>query len=297
MPSIPDPPAWAVPAVDSFLGRMAAERGLSSNTIDAYRRDLAQFFDFCDRLGLDALSAVDRRVLRRYQAHLMTRRYAPASISRKMSAVRSFYRDARRREAADTDPASGLPPRKRPTRLPRAIAAKRLGEMLDGLGGGEPTDVRDRAILEMLYGTGLRVSELAALELDDVRGVDLVRVLGKGDKERVVPLAGQARAWVDRYVAEARPVLTGGRPGAALWIGTRGGPLGPRGIRRVVRKRLDTFPHALRHSFATHLLEGGADLRTVQELLGHVELATTQTYTAVSRSHLKAAYERSHPRA
>lgn len=297
MPAIPDLPAWAAPTVESFLERLEAERGLSVHTIAAYRRDLSQFFDFCDRVGLDSPGAVDRRILRRFQAHLVTRRYAAATISRKVSAVRSFYRDAARRTEVEANPAAGLPPRRRPTRLPRAIAARRLGEMLDAIGGDGPADVRDRAILEMLYGTGLRVSELAALEIDDVQGVDLVRVRGKGDKERVVPLAGQARTWVERYLAEARPALAAASSGEMLWVGARGGPLGARGIRRVVESRLDTFPHALRHSFATHLLEGGADLRTVQELLGHIELATTQTYTAVSRSHLKAAYERSHPRA
>jgi integrase/recombinase XerD len=169
--------------------------------------------------------------------------------------------------------------------------------MLDALVGDHPIDVRDRAILELLYGTGMRVSELASLKVRDVEGVDLVRVRGKGDKERVVPLAGQARKWVDRYLDTARPGLTKAGSDEHLWLGAKGGPLGARGVRHLVQRRLGTFPHALRHSFATHLLEGGADLRTVQELLGHIELATTQTYTAVSRSHLKAAYERSHPRA
>ena len=297
MPAIPDLPAWASPTVDSFLGRLSAERGLSPHTIAAYRRDLAQFFDFCDRLGRTSVDDVDRGVVRRFQAHLVSRRYAAASISRKVSAVRSFYRDATRRSEVAADPAAGLPPRKRPARLPRALAARRLGELLDGVVGDEPVDIRDRAILEMLYGTGLRVSELADLSVGDVSGTDLVRVRGKGDKERVVPLAGQARRWAGRYLESARPSLASGSSGASLWLGAKGGPLGARGVRRVVRRRLDTFPHALRHSFATHLLEGGADLRTVQEVLGHIELATTQTYTAVSRSHLKATYERSHPRA
>jgi site-specific recombinase XerD len=141
------------------------------------------------------------------------------------------------------------------------------------------------------------VSELASLRVRDVEGADLVTVRGKGDKDRVVPLAGQARRAVDVYLESGRAPLAGARAGDALWVGIQGGPLDTRGIRRVVAARLGTFPHALRHSFATHLLEGGADLRTVQELLGHVDLATTQTYTAVSRRHLKATYERSHPRA
>jgi site-specific recombinase XerD len=270
---------------------------LSANTVAAYRRDLAQFFDFCERLGLDSIDSVDRRVVRRFQAQLVSRQYVSASIARKASAVRSFYRDAVRRHDVAVDPSAGLPPRKRPSRLPKAIAARPLGEMLDALVGDHPIDVRDRAILELLYGTGMRVSELASLKVRDVEGVDLVRVRGKGDKERVVPLAGQARKWVDRYLDTARPGLTKAGSDEHLWLGAKGGPLGARGVRHLVQRRLGTFPHALRHSFATHLLEGGADLRTVQELLGHIELATTQTYTAVSRSHLKAAYERSHPRA
>ena len=169
--------------------------------------------------------------------------------------------------------------------------------MLDALDGDDPIARRDRALLEVLYGTGMRVSELASLRVSDVDGVDLVRVRGKGGRERVVPLAGPARVSIDRYLAAARSRLVGPSAGDVLWVGVRGGPLDTRGVRRVVKDRLGTFPHALRHSFATHLLEGGADLRTVQELLGHVELATTQIYTGVSRRHLKATYERSHPRA
>jgi integrase/recombinase XerD len=294
---IPEMPQWADPAVVSFLERLVAERGLSVNTRDAYRRDLAQFFDFCDRLGTGTLEGVDRHAVRRFQAHLVSRRYAGSSITRKASAVRSFFGDAVRRGVLPVDPTVGLPVRRRQSRLPKAVPARALGQMLDALGGSSPEDLRDLAILETLYGTGLRVSELAALRVGDVSGVDLVRVLGKGSKERVVPLAGEARRAVDRYLAAGRPVLAGGGSADSLWLGVRGGPLGTRGVRTVVRSRLGTFPHALRHSFATHLLERGADLRTVQELLGHVELATTQTYTAVSRHHLKATYERSHPRA
>lgn len=294
---MPEIPQWAAPGVRSFLGRLRAERGLSANTTAAYGRDLAQFFEFCDRMSIGAIDDVDRHAVRRFQAQLVTRRYAPASIARKASAIRSFFAEAARRGLLSGDPTTDLPARKRPSRLPKAFPARVLGSMLDSIDGSTAIDVRDRAILEVLYGTGLRVSELAGLRVRDVLGVELVRVVGKGAKERVVPLAGQARRHVDRYLAEARPVLASERAGSALWLGVRGGPLGVRGVRRVVRSRLGTFPHALRHSFATHLLERGADLRTVQELLGHVELATTQTYTAVSRHHLKATYERSHPRA
>jgi len=290
-------PEWAAAVVATYLERLRGERGLSEHTCAAYGRDLAQFLDFCDRTGIRSLGAVDRHAVRRFQAQLVSRRYAGSSIARKASAVRAFFSDAVRRGILGGDPTLDLPTRRRPSRLPKAVPARALGEMLDSIDGDRPVDLRDRAILEMLYGTGLRVSELAGLEVRDVRGVDLVRVFGKGAKERVVPLAGQARRSVDRYLAAGRPFLDHQGAKDALWLGVRGGVLGTRGVRRVAQVRLGTFPHALRHSFATHLLERGADLRTVQELLGHIELATTQTYTAVSRHHLKATYERSHPRA
>lgn len=297
MAPIPDLPEWAAEPVGAFLRRLEHERGLSPHTIDAYRRDLSQFFDFCRRYGLRSISDVDRLVLRRFHANLLTRGYADRSVSRKASAVRSFYSDALRRGVVSVDASASLPTRKRPSRLPRALPASSLGALLDGIEGDDPLTLRDRALLEVLYATGVRVSELVAMTVNDVDGVHLVRVTGKGSKERVVPLAGPARRSVDRYLSEGRPALAGAETGDALWVGRRGGALDTRGIRRVVRSRLGTFPHALRHSFATHLLEGGADLRTVQELLGHIELATTQIYTAVSRRHLKATYERSHPRA
>ena len=291
-----DIPVWASQPVVAFLDRLSAERGLSPHTVDAYRRDLFQFFEFAGKYGVGTLDDVDRMVLRRFHANLLTRGYASRSVARKASAVRSFFTDSVRRGLLESDPSASMPTRKRPERLPRALPAPALGSMLDDLDGDDPVSVRDRALLEVLYGTGIRVSELAAVRVGDVAGVDLVRVSGKGGKERVVPLAGPARTAVDRYLATARPRMAQ-TAGDWLWAGIRGGPLDTRGVRRVVKTRLGTYPHALRHSFATHLLEGGADLRTVQELLGHVELATTQIYTAVSRRHLKATYDRSHPRA
>jgi len=289
-------PEWAADGVASFLGRIEHERGLSEHTVAAYRRDLTQFFDFAHRVGASSLADVDRVMVRRFQASLLSRGYADRSVARKRSAVRSFFTDAVRRGVAESDPSAVMPARKQPHRLPRALPARPLGDALDALEGDEPIVLRDRALLEMLYGTGLRVSEMASLRVGDVDR-DLITVRGKGGRERAVPLAGAARRSLDRYLDSARTSLQTDAAGDALWLGARGGPLDARGIRRAVRKRLGTFPHALRHSFATHLLEGGADLRTVQELLGHVELATTQIYTAVSRRHLKATYERSHPRA
>jgi site-specific recombinase XerD len=288
---------WAADPVGGYLARLRAERSLSEHTLDAYRRDLSQFFAFCDRLGCADLAGVDRMAVRRFSAHLVSRDYARRSVARKMSAVRAFFADAVRRGLLTASPAVGVASPKRHRTLPRVIPAGTLGAMLDALDGDDPAALRDRAMLELLYGTGLRVAEAASLRVGDVARGSLITVTGKGGRQRAVPLAGPARARVDRYLAAGRPDLVGAESGEALWLGAGGRPLGTRGIRRVVRSRLGTFPHALRHAFATHLLEGGADLRSVQELLGHIELATTQTYTAVSRHHLKATYERSHPRA
>jgi integrase/recombinase XerC len=297
MPSIPAPPTWAEDPVARFLLRLETQRGASEHTLAAYRRDLAQFLDFCDRNGVSALEGVDRRHVRRFLAQLDTRGYARRSIARKASAVRSFFTDAVRHGAIATDPTEGLVRPKLPGTLPHAVPARSVAASLESLTGDEPVVLRDRAILELLYSTGLRVSELAGLGVADVASRDRIRVVGKGGRIRVVPVGRPARAAVDRWVAGGRPRLAGDGVGDALWVGVRGGVLGPRDLRRIVRARMGTFPHAIRHSFATHLLEGGADLRAVQELLGHVDLGTTQIYTSVTREHLRSTYERSHPRA
>jgi site-specific recombinase XerD len=283
--------------IADYLTRLMHERRLSPHTIDAYRRDLDQFAAFCNRVGIADVDAVTKRTLRRYIGELVGDDYAKRSIARKTSAVRAFFADQVRRGRLQVDPAAGLASPKRPRSLPKALPAARLGAMLDEVTGEDPATIRDRALIEVLYATGLRVGELASLEVLDVAGRDHLRVLGKGSRERAVPLGRPAMEWIATYLKTARPALATAAAGTTLWVGARGGPLDARGIRRAVRRRLGTFPHALRHSFATHLLEGGADLRVVQELLGHIDLATTQIYTSVTRQHLKATYERSHPRA
>jgi integrase/recombinase XerC len=295
MVAIPEMPGWAIESVDDYLLRLASQRHLSSHTIDAYRRDLSQFMAFCSRSGTGAIVDIDRGLVRRFLAYLDTRGYARRSVARKASAVRAFFTDQTRRGLLEVNPAERLGTLRRPKTLPHALPVRTVREILDGLSGDDPVTLRDRALLEVLYATGLRVAEAAALQVEDVVGVEFLRVVGKGDKERAVPLGVPARQAVHSYLARGRPRLSPATD--ALWVGVRGGPLGVRGIRRAVRARSGTFPHAFRHSFATHLLEGGADLRAVQELLGHVELGTTQTYTAITREHLKATYERSHPRA
>lgn len=297
MRSLPDLPVRARQPVEEFLIRQSSQRNLSPHSLAAYRRDLSQFMAFCDRATVSRVQDVDRKLVRRFVAYLDTLGYARRSIARKTSAVRVFFADQARRGEILLNPADQVARPRRPKTLPHALPQRVVRDLLDSLDGSDPRELRDRAILEVLYATGVRVSELAALRVGEVHDQELVRVSGKGNKERTVPLGRPARQAVERYLAAGRPSLVSPAAGDSLWVGVRGGPLGTRGIRRMVRARSSTFPHAFRHSFATHLLEGGADLRAVQELLGHVELATTQIYTAVTRDHLRSTYERSHPRA
>ena len=289
-------PRWADEWVSGYLSRLTDQRGLSSNTVDAYRRDLAQFFDYCDRLGMSAVSAVDRRAARRYLAFLDTLGYSRSTVRRKASSVRAFYGDVVRRRLATVNPFDGVSTPKRGRPLPHALPARAVAAGIETIDTSGPSGLRDRAILETLYATGLRISELASLTVRDVSG-DTVTVRGKGGKTRTVPVGRPAQRAIDLYLEEGRPRLAGEDAGDGLWVGSRGGKMGPRSLRRSVSRHLATFPHALRHSFATHLLEGGADLRTVQDLLGHSDLATTQIYTAVTRQHLRGTYDQSHPRA
>lgn len=296
MASVPDTPTWGTDIATRYVDQHLVARGLSEHTIAAYRRDLATFLDFSDRLGVRELAGIDRRVVRRWIAQLDTRRYARTSIARKVSAVRSFFDFCVRRGIVSVNPATGVNTARPARPLPHAIPARSVSAALEAVDGDDPIALRDRALLELLYSTGLRVSEATGLEISDVDR-ELLTVTGKGDRARTVPLGRPARRALERWLADGRPALAAERAGSCLFVGARGGPLDSRGVRRVLRDRMASFPHALRHSFATHLLEGGADLRTVQELLGHVDLSTTQIYTSVTRDHLRATYDRSHPRA
>ncbi|MGH8946461.1 MAG: site-specific integrase, partial [Acidimicrobiia bacterium] len=238
---IPHIPAWASDHVDSYLIRLRDQRGLSAHTIDAYRRDLAQFFDYCDRTGVTTPAKVDRRLARRYMALLDTRGYAKRSVSRKTSAIRAFYSDGMRRQVFDQNPFEGLTRLKLGKTLPHALSVRGIEHALDGIDTSEATGLRDWALLETLYATGLRVSELASLRLSDA-GSDTVGVVGKGGKRRVVPVGRPAQKAIEDYLAQGRPQLAGPDAGDALWVGARGGAMGPRDVRRVVSRRLATFP-------------------------------------------------------
>jgi len=291
-----------------FLGR---ERNVSPETLRAYQRDLAVFEEFCARAGVESLEDMDHRLLRRFLANLQTRGYSRSTVARRASTVRGYFRFLVRRGYLESDPASALSPPRRDRRLPRVLRQEEIeaAEAKQGLHIYR-TSLRDMALVEFLYATGMRVGELAALDVEDVdlkRGE--VRVLGKGRKERIIPLYETAGQLLARYMETERTVLaanaTAGRlEGDPLFLSVKGGRLSDRGVRRVVDrffrgleggKRIS--PHTLRHTFATHMLQGGADLRTVQELLGHVDLSTTQIYTHLSKGQLKEVFFRTHPRA
>ena len=285
---------------------LASLTSVAPRTIEAYASDLAGFVEWAGRGGVEDPAEVDRTLLRRYVAHLATRRYAKRSMARKVSALRRYFAWATRAGHVVADPASGLSAPRGDGRLPRVLRQDELSALLDQPTGAVEADApairsRDDAVLELLYGSGLRVGELCALtpgDLDLDRGRAVV--WGKGGKQRVVPLGEPTVTALRSWLHEHREgLLTGASPLDALFVNRRGHRLTPRDVRRLLDRRASapTHPHALRHTFATHLLDGGADLRAVQELLGHADLATTQRYTHVSRERLRTVYDASHPRA
>ncbi len=290
--------------IEAFLRHLALERRLSPNTVAAYRADLTGLAGFLARGGSDLFSAT-HPLLRRWLAHLQTRGYARSSIARKAASARSMYRFASRKGVVKSNPAALLAAPKTGSALPAVLKKGEAAALMEAPRGGEPVALRDRAVLELLYATGLRVSELCGLDVDDAwldRG--RVRVLGKGSREREVPIGEVAGEALESYLVRGRPPMVPPPGGSALFFNRRGRRLTPRDVRGLVeqyRRRVlagrRASPHTLRHSFATHLMEGGADIRAVQELLGHANLAVTQRYTHVSRGRLFSAYRDSHPRA
>jgi integrase/recombinase XerC len=294
-----------------YLRSLAVERNMSPETLRAYRGDLRLFEEFCSRAGITRPADIDHRLLRRYLANLQSRGYSRSTVARRSSTVRGYFRFVLQRGYLESDPASALSPPRRDRRLPRVLRPEEIDEAETRQGLHiYRTSLRDMALVELLYATGMRVGELAALDIEDIdfkRGE--VRVLGKGRKERVIPVHDAALQLLEGYIDKERPVLASNASageiiGDPVFLSVKGGRLSDRGVRRVVDrffrgleggKRIS--PHTLRHTFATHMLQGGADLRTVQELLGHVDLSTTQIYTHLSKGQLKEVFFRTHPRA
>ena len=290
--------------VDRFLTHLTVELGASPNTVRAYSADLARYLEWAERSGIDPI-ALNHRQMRRYLAELDRAGYARRTVARRLSAVRSMFAFLVTEGLAASDPSSVLATPKMPSRLPRLVPNEALEALLDAPDTTTPAGARDSAILELLYATGARVSELSALTL---RSLDLdqrqVTLMGKGSKERLVPVHPLAAEKLRRYLVDGRPRLLRSTTTDAVFLSARGLPLSADAIRRLFKRYLtqagiagSLSPHAMRHTFATHLIEGGADLRTVQELLGHVALSTTQIYTHLSMRRLQDVHRNAHPRA
>lgn len=292
------------PAVATFLDHLNGERNASAHTLRSYTEDLELFARYLAEVSGTELdpTAVDARRLRAFAAWLGSQGYAPSTIARRLACLRSFYRFQRRRGTMTVDPAAALRNPKQPKRLPQLLRAEEVIRLLDAIPTAEPLGVRDRAMFEVLYGGGLRVGELVALDsadLDFEQG--LVRVRGKGRRERLCPVGEVAVDWLGHWTRLRRP-RRADEP--AVFLNRYGNRLSARSVGRLLDDYLTgqgldpaASPHTLRHSFATHLLDGGADLRSVQELLGHRRLTTTQIYTHVTKERLIAAYQDAHPRA
>ncbi|WP_435019734.1 tyrosine recombinase XerC [Tundrisphaera sp. TA3] len=293
------------PSVAAFLDHLRIERDASPHTLRCYRDDLALFQEFLDgdrREEPADPTGVGPRKLRDYSAWLSGRGHAPSTIARRLASLRSFFRFQRRRGVMAADPSAGLRNPKQSQRLPSLLGSEDVIRLLDAIPTGGKAGVRDRAMFEVLYGGGLRVGELVGLDLDDIDEEQaLVRVRGKGRRERLSPIGPIAMSWIVLWRAERRPALAGEK---ALFLNQKGGRITARSVGRLLHDHLvalgfdpSASPHTFRHSFATHLLDRGADLRSVQELLGHRKLTTTQIYTHVTRERMLDAYNEAHPRA
>jgi integrase/recombinase XerD len=301
-------------AVDAYLRHISIERGLSDHTVAAYRRDLAGYVGWLAERGIRDSSDVTVALVTAFAAERASAEPPPAasSLARLQSSVRGLHRFLAREGIEADDPTGRLRPPKAARRLPKALTIDQVERLLDAAGpeageaeASELIGLRDRALLELLYATGARVSEVVQLDVDDLAHGDVVRVRGKGSKERIIPVGSYAQAALEAYLTRSRPELSRrGRATPRLFLGARGAPLSRQSAWLVIqhaaeRARLTAHvsPHTLRHSFATHLLQGGADVRVVQELLGHASVATTQIYTHVSVDALRDVYATSHPRA
>lgn len=307
--------------VEEFLTHLVAEKNASKHTVDGYRRDVCDFLRFvaggkstsqgdCIE-SYENLKAVDYLVIRRYLGELHGRDYTRATIARKLGSLRSFFKFLCRQGYLSANPARGVATPKRGKRLPNFLHPDEAKDLIESP-KPSPLGLRDRAILETMYGTGIRVGELVALDIGDIeRELGCIRAFGKGSKERIVPIGSFALDAIDRYLQVGRPYLLMQRKGdgtgkdeEALFLNRWGTRLSARGVERMVGRYITRLsvakkvsPHTLRHSFATHLLDAGADLRVVQELLGHANVSTTQIYTHVTREKLRSVYNRAHPRA
>ncbi len=294
-------------AAREYLNFIQVERGVSPNTISSYRRALVRYLDFLEGLGIKSPRDIGQEAVMAYAAWMASQDsgLSARSMSQAFSVVRMFHRFMVAEGVCEADPTGTLPSPRIPARLPRALSRARVERLLDTPAGGDARGIRDRLILELMYATGMRISELCGLDVGDLDLLErLAMVRGKGDKWRIIPFGARAADAARLYLREARPELARSSSFHALILNARGGRLTRQGCWKVIKGHAEAAglgelvtPHVLRHTFATHMLEGGASLLVVQELLGHASIATTQIYTEVTRDHLKSVYGRAHPRA
>lgn len=292
-------------ALEDYIHFLKVERQLSSNTLLSYRRDLESYFEFLEANGFTSLNQVEKRMILAHLQHQRANGKSARTLSRHISSIRSFHQFLLREKVTEQDPTVHLELPKIEMKLPRVLSILEIDALIHSPDSHKPQGMRDIAILELLYGTGMRVSELLNLDLDDIHlSMGFVRVFGKGGKERIVPLGGSAIRACQEYVEVGRSQLIKEVKTDALFVNMRGGRLSRQGCWKLLKQHAqkagiqkEMTPHILRHSFATHLIENGADLRAVQEMLGHADISTTQIYTHVSRSRLKDVYVQFHPRA
>jgi integrase/recombinase XerD len=293
-------------ALEDYLHFLKIERQLSENTITSYQRDLLEYIGSLQRQGKETIETIDRPDILSHLHNLKENGKSSRTISRHISSIRSFHQFLLREKVVTGDPTVHLELPKLEQKLPRVLSTVEIDRLIDAPDRSKPQGVRDHSLLEILYGTGMRVSELIGLNMDDIHlTMGFVRVFGKGGKERIIPLGGKAINACNNYVNEARPGFIAKQKGTnALFVNMRGTRLTRQGCWKLLKEHAvkagiqkELTPHILRHSFATHLIENGADLRAVQEMLGHSDISTTQIYTHVSRSRLKEVYVKFHPRA
>jgi integrase/recombinase XerD len=292
------------PLIDEFCDALWLEDGLSRNTLDAYRRDLAQFMLWLEKQRCKELLHADHGDLQAYLAHKFQQKSRASSAARLLSSLKRFFRWLQRHHRVKVDPTLNIDTPKLPRHLPKSLTEADVESLLVAPDVKTPRGERDKAMLEMLYASGLRVSELVTLKLPQVsQDMGVVRVLGKGSKERLVPLGEESLAWVKRYVADGRTALLAGKASDDLFITARGSAMTRQSFWQIIKRYASQAgltaaisPHVLRHAFATHLLNHGADLRVVQLLLGHSDISTTQIYTHVARERLKRLHAKHHPR-
>ncbi|MET3727931.1 integrase/recombinase XerD [Fictibacillus halophilus] len=292
--------------VQDFLQYIIVERALSKNTIDSYKRDLTQYVRYLDKVeSLETIHEIDRNHIMGYLLFLKENGKASTTLARNIASIRSFHQFLLREKVSSQDPSVHIETPKTERKLPKVLSTEEVEALLDTPAGNDPFSQRDKGMLELLYATGIRVSELVQLNIGDVHlEMGFIRCIGKGNKERIIPLGKMAQTAIERYLQNGRSIMLKSKKTDALFLNHHGNRLSRQGFWKILKQlarkahiEKELTPHTLRHSFATHLLENGADLRAVQEMLGHADISTTQIYTHVTKTRLKDVYSAFHPRA